>query len=216
MARYSTVLFDLDGTLIDSIQLILDSYHHTLAAHGLPPRDDRYWLAGIGTPLSVQFREWAGDEEQLQAMIATYRAFNLAHHDARIRIYPGVAACVTALARGGIRLGVVTSKNRAGALRGLDLVGLRDAMEVIVAADDVTQPKPHPEPVHLAAARLGISAAGALFVGDSLHDMHAGREAGAGTGAVLWGPFDRAHLEPAAPDYWLAAPADLTALVLGG
>ena len=59
MSTIQTFLFDLDGTLIDSIRLILDSYHHTLAAHGLPPRTDEDWLRGVGTPLNVQFAEWA-------------------------------------------------------------------------------------------------------------------------------------------------------------
>ena len=68
MATFRTVLFDLDGTLIDSIRLILDSYHHTLQVHGLPARSDAHWLAGLGTPLRVQFREWSNDPEQLNAM----------------------------------------------------------------------------------------------------------------------------------------------------
>ena len=61
MPKLRTVLFDLDGTLIDSVRLILDSYHHTLAAHGLPPRSDEEWLQGVGTPLTAQFGEWQDD-----------------------------------------------------------------------------------------------------------------------------------------------------------
>ena len=90
MAAIQTVLFDLDGTLIDSVRLILDSYHHTLAAHGLPPRTDEDWLRGVGTPLSVQFAEWRDDRGTLEAMIATYREYNLAHHDRMVTVYPGV------------------------------------------------------------------------------------------------------------------------------
>ena len=90
MAAIQTVLFDLDGTLIDSIRLILDSYHHTLAAHGVPPRTDEDWLRGVGTPLSVQFAEWRDDLGKVEAMVATYRAYNLAHHDRMVTVYPGV------------------------------------------------------------------------------------------------------------------------------
>jgi pyrophosphatase PpaX len=71
MPPIRTVLFDLDGTLIDSVRLILDSYHHTLAAHGLPPRTDEEWLRGVGTPLTAQFAEWSGDRAKLEALIAT-------------------------------------------------------------------------------------------------------------------------------------------------
>ena len=94
MAAIQTVLFDLDGTLIDSIRLILDSYHHTLAVHGLPPRSDEEWLRGVGTPLHVQFAEWRHERDQLDAMIATYRAYNLAHHDRMVTVYPGVVPAI--------------------------------------------------------------------------------------------------------------------------
>lgn len=213
MASISTVLFDLDGTLIDSIRLIIDSYHHTLAVHGLPPRSDEEWLAGIGTPLWVQFRHWADDPERLEAMVATYREYNLAHHDRMVQPYPGVVDAVRDLQARGLRLGVVTSKNVSGARRGLRLIGLEEAMEVIVGADDVQNPKPHPEPVHLAMERLGVDPGRTVYVGDSLHDMHAGRGAGVRTAAVLWGPFGRDHLEPSAPDYWLEQPAELVGMV---
>jgi pyrophosphatase PpaX len=109
MAAIQTVLFDLDGTLIDSIRLILDSYHHTLAAHGVPPRTDEDWLRGVGTPLSVQFAEWRDDLGKLEAMVATYRAYNLAHHDRMVTVYPGVVAAVEAIRAAGRRTGLVTS-----------------------------------------------------------------------------------------------------------
>src|SRR5438034_5265942 len=95
---------------------------------------------------------------------------------------------------------------------GLRVAGLEDAFSVIVGADEVTHPKPHPEPVLTALERLGAPAAGAVFVGDSRHDVECGRAAGVKTAAVLWGPFDRSHLEDLAPDYWLERPQDLTLL----
>ena len=210
-----TVLFDLDGTLIDSVRLILDSYHHTLATHGLPPRSDEEWLRGVGTPLLVQFAEWRTDPATLEKLVATYREYNLEHHDRMVTIYPGVADAVRRLRDAGIATGLVTSKNRMGALRGLTLVRLEGMMDVLVCADEVTNPKPHPEPVEKAVRLLGADPASTLYVGDSIHDMHAGRAAGVRTAAALWGPFGREHLEGARPDYWLAQPADLVRLVLG-
>jgi len=213
MPRLTTVLFDLDGTLIDSVRLILDSYHHTLACHGQEPCPDDFWLAGLGTPLRVQFRQWADDPVRLEAMIGTYREYNLAHHDSRVTAYPGVVEMVRALRQAGYRTGLVTSKNTPGAMRGLRLIGLEQEIEVIIGADDVENPKPHPEPVTLALARLGEPASSALYVGDSIHDMASGRAAGVETAAVLWGPFGRAHLECTAPDYWLETPDDLLRLL---
>jgi pyrophosphatase PpaX len=206
---YRTVLFDLDGTLIDSIRLILDSYHHTMATHGLPPRSDEEWLAGVGTPLTAQLREWAHDPERLELLIATYRDYNIRNHDAMVTPYPGVVEMVQAIRAAGLRTGVVTSKNRLGALRGLRRVGLEGDIEMIVGADDVTNPKPHPEPIRIALERLAELPERAIYIGDSVHDMEAGRAAGVATGAVLWGPFARPHLEPTRPTHWLDQPSDV-------
>ena len=214
MTPIQTMLFDLDGTLIDSVRLILDSYHHTLATHGLPPRTDDDWLRGLGTPLRVQFAEWK-DDPGLEAMIATYRDYNLFHHDQCVTPYPGIVDAVRAVREAGVRTGLVTSKNRPGAERGLRLCELESLMEVIVGADDVTNPKPHPEPVEKALDGLGVTRDGAVYVGDSVHDMESGRAAGVRTAAVLWGPFKRSELEHTEPDYWLERPSDLIALVRG-
>jgi pyrophosphatase PpaX len=213
MPTIRTVLFDLDGTLIDSVRLILDSYHHTLAAHGLPPRSDEEWLRGVGTPLAVQFAEWGDDGDTLEALIATYREYNLAHHDRMVTVYPGVVDVVSAIKRRGLATGLVTSKNRLGALRGLTLVKLESLMDVLVCADEVTNPKPHPEPVEKAVERLGANPAETVYVGDSIHDMRSGRAAGVQTAAALWGPFGRSHLEGASPDYWLERPNDLLGII---
>ena len=213
MPAIRTVLFDLDGTLIDSVRLILDSYHHTLATHGLPPRSDEEWLAGVGTPLTVQFADWRDDPETLQALIATYREYNLKHHDRMVTVYPGVVEAVRALKEDGIATGLVTSKNRTGALRGLTLVQLEALMDVLVCADEVENPKPHPEPVEKAVRLLSADPRATVYVGDSVHDMLSGRAAGVRTAAVLWGPFGRAHLEGAQPDYWLERPEELLTLV---
>src|SRR5688572_27339194 len=213
MPAIRTVLFDLDGTLIDSVRLILDSYHHTLATHGLPPRSDEEWLAGVGTPLAAQFAAWRDDPRTLEALIATYREYNLKHHDRMVTVYPGVVQVVRALRDGGIATGLVTSKNRAGALRGLTLVQLETLMDVMVCADEVENPKPHPEPVEKAVRLLRAEPSTTVYVGDSIHDMQSGRAAGVRTAAVLWGPFGRSHLEGAQPDYWLERPEELLTLV---
>ena len=213
MPTLRTFLFDLDGTLIDSVQLILDSFHHTLAAHGLPPRSDDQWLAGVGTPLTAQFAEWKDAAGTMESLIETYRDYNLANHDRMVRGYSGVAEAVRAIRRTGRSTGLVTSKNRRGALRGLRLVGLEDAMDVLVCADDVVNPKPHPEPVEKAVRLLGADPTSTVYAGDSIHDLHSGRGAGVWTAAVLWGPFSRRQLEPAEPDFWIERPEELLSLL---
>jgi len=214
MPAIRTALFDLDGTLIDSIDLILASYRHTLAAHGLPPVPDSEWLRGVGTPLRVQLGQWATSPEQLLALTATYRDYNLANHDQMILSYPGITELLQGVRTAGLRTGVVTSKNREGTRRGLRLFGLEEFIEIMVCADDVERPKPHPEPVRRAVQQLGADPATTIFVGDSIHDLHSGRGAGVLTGAVLWGPFRREELESAEPDFWLETPEDLKTLLL--
>lgn len=213
MTDLRTILFDLDGTLIDSIELILTSYHHTMAVHGLPPVSDADWLAGVGTPLRVQLGKYGKTPERMDALIATYREYNLGNHDRMVRHYEGVSDLVHRLRGAGRQTGVVTSKAREGTRRGLALVGLQDQFDVLVCVDDVINPKPHPEPVLKAVAALGADPATTIYVGDSIHDMHSGRAAGVKTGAVLWGPFSRAELEPAEPDFWFHTPEEMARVV---
>jgi pyrophosphatase PpaX len=213
MPGIQTALFDLDGTLIDSVRLILDSYHHTLEQHGLPARTDEEWLKGVGTPLQVQFAAWREHPEKLESMIATYREYNLKHHYRMVAVYPGIVEAVREIKARGVQTGLVTSKNRQGALRGLKLVGLDALMDVLVCADEVTNPKPHPEPVEKAVELLGAEKATTVYVGDSVHDMLSGRAAGVQTAAALWGPFGREYLESTQPDHWLISPTDLVDLI---
>ena len=207
------MLFDLDGTIIDSIGLIIDSYRHTVRTHGLPERSEAEWLRGLGTPLRSQFGPMVDTVEQMEALIATYREYNLANHDSRVTAYPGMIEVIRQLKVSGHRLGLVTSKQRHGALRGLSLVGVAECFDALVCCDEVTNPKPHPEPVIKAVDLLGANPAETFFVGDSPHDMRAGRGAGVKTVAVLWGPFDRDELEASQPDHWVEHPEGLLSLV---
>ncbi len=210
----ATFLFDLDGTIIDSIDLILRSYRHTMALHRasepMPPDD--MWIKGLGTPLWAQFGQITDDKEEIEAMVQTYRTYNLTHHDALVKPYEGIVAEIQRLKEHRKRLGLVTSKLRNGAMRGLRVSGLDQAFDLVLGCDDVTHSKPHPEPVLKAVDLLRARNDSTVFIGDSRHDMESGRAAGVKTAAVLWGPFDRAHLADLAPDYWLEKPEDLRQL----
>ena len=207
--NFRVYLFDLDGTLIDSVALILKSFHHTRLQHFGDRLPDQYYLDILGLTLRDTFRRMVDSPDEVEAMVETYVAHNLAHHDGMVTAYSRVPEVVRELAGRGARLGVVTRKLRDNARLGLRVVGLEDAFETVVGAEDVRRGKPDPEPVLLALDRLGVSAADALFVGDSPHDIESGRRAGVKTAAATWGPFARAALEAAKPDLWLDKPDDL-------
>ena len=207
-----TILFDLDGTLIDSVELILRSKTYAFESRGLTPVSDAEWLRWLGTPLRDTFRRYTDDPAEVDRFIAAYREFQLEHHDRLLRPYAGAAETLEALRDAGHPIGIVTSKSVELSERGLDHVGLLEFVDTIVGADSTERHKPDPEPVRLGLERLGASADRALFVGDSVHDMNAGNAAGVVTVAALWGPFTREDLLPSAPRYCLDRVGDLPTL----
>lgn len=207
------ILFDLDGTLIDSVELIARSARHAFEACGERVPADAEWLADLGMPLRTMFRRFVDEEARLERLIAGYREFQHANHDLLVRPYAEVTATLDRLTAGGYRLAIVTSKVEHLAVRGLELVGLGGRFETIVGLDACTNHKPHPEPVETALARMQLRPEDAVFVGDSPHDMAAGRAAGVRTAAALWGPFTREQIAPTGPDWWLQTISDLPPLL---
>lgn len=207
------VLFDLDGTLIDSIELILSSMRHAFAKFGRPVPSDAEWLEGVGIPLFTMFRRYAESDAQLGELIDGYREYQLAHHDRLVRGYDAVSETLALLEERGHPLAVVTSKSDVLARRGLRQAGIDRHFDVIVSCDSTSRHKPHPEPVLLALDRLQCPAERAFFVGDSVHDIEAGNAAGVRTVAALWGPFTRDQLSPARPRHFMGHIAELPKLV---
>ncbi|HET6764062.1 MAG TPA: HAD-IA family hydrolase [Longimicrobiaceae bacterium] len=209
------VLYDFDGTLADSTELIMRSYRHTMQAHlgHVPP--DEVWLAGFGMTLESQLDRFARSPAESLEMLDTYRAFQAIHHADLLRPFPGAPETIAELERRGYALAIVTSKHRHATLEGMDLCGIVPHFQVIVTPEDVTHPKPHPEPVLHALRALGVQPHEAVFIGDSPHDMVAGRAAGTRVAAALWGPFPRARLEEERPDAWLHRQEDVFALLEG-
>lgn len=203
------VLWDLDGTLIDSIALIVSSFRHTYEAFRGVDEEGIDWVAGIGRPLRDQLSRYAESDEELEAMIAHYIEHNLANHDRMVVPFDGAAETVRRLHAEGIKQAIVTGKRRRGTTRGVNLLGVSDVLDVWVCADDVEKGKPDPEAVFRALELLDVDAKDALFVGDSPHDMESGRRAGVKTAAATWGPFSREQLQPHEPSVWLEHVTDV-------
>jgi pyrophosphatase PpaX len=202
------ILFDLDGTLIDTIELILSSARHAFEEWPVRPTDEE-WVRGIGTPLVQQLRAYAANDDQLALLLARYRRYQNEHHDRLTRCYDDVPDVIAALADRGHQMAVVTSKASPIAHQSLAFVGLDHFFPVVVGYDDTARHKPDPEPVRVALSRLGVSPDDAVFVGDSPHDILAGNGADVMTIAALWGPFDRETLADARPDHFIECMAEL-------
>ncbi len=215
-ARPAALLFDLDGTLIDSIQLIVEAVEFAFAGRPGKGPTRAEWMAGIGTPLVTQLGAFATDAEDLRRLTAVYREYQHRHHDRLTRCYTGVADVLGALRERGHPMAIVTSKADAIARRSLDHVGLLPLMDVLIGADSCARHKPDPEPVRLALERLDYRAHEAIFIGDSPFDIASGKAAGVRTVAVTWGAFTRAQLEPLGADHVIDSVGELSGVVGGG
>lgn len=207
------VLFDLDGTLLDTYGIILCSMRHTLKTY-FPERDytEAELMAGVGTPLLAQMMGFAGGDETLgEEMTAFYRAHNNTVHDERVRAFPGTLAALEALRAQGLRLGVVTSKREGMAARGMRIAGIAEQFDFIIGSDSWHEHKPAPGPILHGCDLLGVAPGECLYVGDSRYDMQAGNAAGCATVAALWGMFPE-QLPAEHPAYSLATISELPAL----
>ncbi|HSB08448.1 MAG TPA: HAD-IA family hydrolase [Blastocatellia bacterium] len=222
------ILFDLDGTLIDTTDLILECFRHSWErvcgfSH---PRES--YLRTFGAPLrdamqqlltrTADATESGGIDEPdrvIEQLLGEYRRFNLANHDRLALPVPGARESLAELRRRGYVIAVVTSKGRELATRGLRLCGLDSLVDSAVFLEDTNTHKPNPEPILAALDRLGTQPAEAVYVGDSRHDMRAARAAGVQTIAALWGPAPRAELEDERPDFLAESITDLLSIFNG-
>ena len=198
------VLFDLDGTLIDSTELIVDSYAHTYRLHGRVMGHDQI-KAELGMPLHDTLAQYFHGEE-LKAAMSTYLDYNLARHDDGVRKMAGIVELVRRLRGGGLRLGVVTSKLCETARRGLALCHLDGMFETMVAKEDTRRHKPDCQPLLFALAALEADAAETAYVGDSPLDVEAADGAGVRSIAALWRPTTEASFADREPDAFAQTP----------
>lgn len=207
----TTILFDLDGTLIDTNELIIATYLHTLEKY-YPSRYKREdVLPFIGPSLHEVFSTM--DPDRVEEMILEYRTYNLANHDLLTKEFPGVLDTVQTLKEKGYKLGIVTTKLHDTVLKGLRLMELEEYFECIVALDHVNKAKPDPEPILKALEQLDSRPEEALMVGDNFHDVLAGKNAGTKTAGVAWTIKGREYLAKYEPDYMLEHMADLLTIL---
>lgn len=212
MPRFGTVLFDLDGTVVDTVALIRESHRHavtTVLGHDLP---DAELLANVGRPLLEQMR--AFDTYRAPELVEVQRAWNHSHTDELIRPYRGIGEMLAALKEAGCRTGVVTSKSGPTVRLAFDaLPEVARSIDVLVAVEDTPVHKPAADPVVHALAQLDSAPGDACYVGDAPFDVAAGNAAGVTTIGVTWGFFPRDALEGA--DLIVDSVADLERYLMG-
>ena len=197
--RFETVLFDLDGTVVDSGAIILASMRHATREVLGREYSDEELLQTVGGPgLEAQMRALAPD--QVELLVDVYRAHNEPLHD-ELQACAGMEDVLVRLRDEGRRLGVVTAKRRATVELAFARVPLGHLFETIVGGDETERHKPDPEPLLLAAARMRAEPAQTAYVGDSPFDVRAAKAAGMHAVAVTWGRIhERERLEREEPD----------------
>ncbi|MDQ0196665.1 pyrophosphatase PpaX [Paenibacillus wynnii] len=209
------VLFDLDGTIVDTNELIINSFMHALKQNALTPLSREQIIPHMGTTLQQQMRAFSGLED-VSKLELSYREFNYEHHDALVRPFPQVNETMEELRRRGIKMGIVTTKIRPTTIKALEMFDLLQYMDTIVTVNDVTEPKPHPEPVLTAVRNLGVDLRKTLMVGDSAVDIQSAKTAGVYTAAVAWSLKGEETLRKYEPDYIIHDMTEILAIVEQG
>ena len=208
--RYPAVLFDLDGTLIDSGAIILASFRHatqTVLRREIPDAE----LAALVGGSNIHDQMRSIDAAQVDELVRVYREHNEPLHD-ELEAFEGIEHVLAELKREGRRLGIVTAKRRQTVELAFAVLPLERYFDVVVTSDMTERHKPDPEPVLKALERLGVEPGEAAFVGDSPFDVASGKAAGVFTVAVAWG-----NIHPieslAEADVLVASPAQLVEIL---
>jgi HAD superfamily hydrolase (TIGR01509 family) len=204
------ILFDLDGTLINSLPAYILSFQENIRATTgrMVSAEELRGRISIPTPQILAFY---AAPQQIPAMIEHHNELMRLHAD-RIAFYPGVRAALASLHAAGLKLAVVTSQIAGELATTRAVLGLDECIDTWIHSDLVAHPKPAADPVLLALEQLGVQPGNALMVGDSIYDLRAGQAAGTRTAAVTWGFSNLPDLMACSPDLILNQPDELAQL----
>ena len=212
MKKY--ILFDFDGTLVNTNDVIVASWQHTYKhylGHEVPVE---HITACFGEPLLLTMaREFPGVDPKESADV--YRSFQMENADRLVTIFPGIKELLAELKEAGYVLGIVTSRTRESAQRYMDMFGITSYFSDLVSCDDTSIHKPNPEPLLLAMSRLGAEPEDALMIGDSPFDIKCANNAGVDSVMVNWRITcdETSLIDDAKVDYWIHQPSDLVELL---
>jgi pyrophosphatase PpaX len=193
-------LFDIDGTLLDTTEFILQATEHTLQSHGFtpPPRPNISKL--VGKKFGEYYETLCGVKEN-QHLQNAHRQFQLANMHLAVP-FPGTLRVLRILRKRGFRMSAVSTRSRITTLQTLEISGVSPFMDAVISLEDVSEPKPHPEPLLKALEQMKIKPEDAIMVGDSHFDIEAGKRAQTQTVRALYG-FHTDKLDEPKPDYMI-------------
>lgn len=207
----STVLFDLDGTILDTNKLMVKSMQFALKKHLNINVPDVEIHNFFGEPLTTTISRYTQNE--IESVLNTFRKYDIDHHELLANFFPGTQELISRLHQQGFNIGIVTSKHRYMASQCSHLAELDEYINTIVTYDDVTNVKPDPEPIIKALSQLGANPSSTIMVGDSPADIQSAKRAGTYCAAVKWSVFPIKLLLQEQPDYVLSLPSDLLKIV---
>lgn len=216
MSKYDLVLYDLDGTLWDSIPLIMECFRKAYdAVLGGTGRTDEDLMSYIGRPLGDTFAQH--DDETKERLVNAYLEYNCQRlKENAIPIFPGVYDLLGAVKESGIKQGVVTSKRESSAMITIGLLDLAGYFDTMVFREATERAKPHGDPLIEAARRMGITdMSRVLYVGDAVPDILSAQDAGTDFALVGWTRMPRTELEGHKPDYIIEVPEQLPCIIKG-
>ena len=206
----NTVLFDFDGTLVNTNDVIIASWQHTYKHYRGREESIEKITACFGEPLLITMaREFPGVAPEESAEV--YRQFQQQNAHLLVKIFPGIVDLLKALKEAGYRMGIVTSRTRESALRYMDMFGITEYFEAMVTCDDTTVHKPNPEPILLGLEKMGITKDEAIMIGDSPFDIKCANNAGVKSVMVDWRITcdNSALITDSVWDYEIKEPMDL-------
>lgn len=214
MNKINTILFDFDGTVMDTNNVIINSWQHTYRTLENREEDVAKILSSFGEPLDITVKKVFPNVPADKA-IAIYRSYHYDHFDELISVFPGMRELLQELDSRGYKLGLVTSRLKKTTMEGLEGHSLADYFDVIVTAEDTDKHKPDPAPVNIALEKLGSLPEESLMLGDTMFDILCARNAGVRSVLVGWAMAitEEQKNGPDAPDYIIETAAELLDLL---
>lgn len=210
LQKFKTILFDFDGTLIDTNKLIYESFRYTLEKYDFQLTDEEI-LQFNGPPLIDTFTKL--NPSHAVEMVEVYQEHNLALHNDYVTLFPNVFETLTVLREKGIRLGIVSTKMKNAVELGLTVTRTEHFFDSVITLDDVEHAKPHPEPVLKGMNELAGDIRTTLMVGDNYHDIKSGQHAGVHTAGVAWSVKGETYLQKYNPTFMLQDMNDLLTII---